>query len=1116
MRHALEDGMPFSRWVPDLAFGYGYPFFNYRAAVSYYLGLGLYLTGLTLPQALNAVYGISIITAALGAFLLGRDIFGPAAGVVTAVAYVYAPYVFIDALVRGNMPESLALALLPYILWSFRRLLLTGKARYVLLGAATLALLWLTNNISSLLFTPFLALYVLVVWLARGRRDHLLKTAVALALGIGLTAFFWAPAVLEKEDVQLHMSRTTRNNDYHYNFVNLSEILTPPTSTDPALLNPPLRLPLGLGLASLALLGAALGVLRWRGGTGSTKTEMQHSMSKDASADAEERQRRERWVSAIFFALSGLVMVFMSTRASLLIWESLPLIPFVQFPWRFVGRAVLPFSLLAGAFVTAIFPGTYHAQSLTVAGRERSPTGNSQDSVPKTRHTQYGAGLAWLAALVAIALLILAVLPFTYPPTGYCPAKARPDMLDVFAYEHSTGLVGVDPEGSYFPVTVQRRPRGSPLEAQYAALRTDANSGNRPPVARFDRDSLPQGAVVHEGEYAPNRARLEIETPTAFRARYLAFVFPGWRVSVDGQQTDVIPSEPEGLITFDLPAGRHVVEIDWASTTVRDAASAVSLAALVGVIIVVFTAARANWIRRSQTPASVQADSSAGLSTPAPAETGTLTTPEHSQSLSWRAVALLGLLALLLLSFKLLVVDRGDTIFRRPGLSANGTLPDIDVPLDVPFADGVRFLGYQSSADSLPADGTLHAALYWSAYTRPNHDYRSTVALIDGDGQLWSPKTAFPRRGYADPPPSPAWGDGRYAVEGFDIEALPGAPPGDYDLLLTAFDRGTLAPLSVLNDAGQVAGPDLIIGTVELTRPSRFPDPTDMSVGTRLDASLGPLVLVGADLDRQEAAPGDPAMVTLFWHVPQSEQPAPSGDTLPDVSAHLALLDTTGAEAMAWDLPPVRADWPTSLWLPGDLWRGQHVLRLPGALQSGDYTWQLQLTDPQQPQSLLPDAKVELGALRINAPERQWQAPPLQLPLDADLGGQVTLLGANLEPVTASSGTLEPSDTLTVTLVWQGQAEMDTSYRVFLHLLGPDGSLLVQSDGEPADWTRPTTGWAPGEVVLDQRVLTVPDDAPPAQYTLIAGLYQASTGDRLALPDGSTAILVTPFIIQEP
>ena len=35
IRHALEDGLPVSRWMPDLAFGYGNPFLNYRAALSY-------------------------------------------------------------------------------------------------------------------------------------------------------------------------------------------------------------------------------------------------------------------------------------------------------------------------------------------------------------------------------------------------------------------------------------------------------------------------------------------------------------------------------------------------------------------------------------------------------------------------------------------------------------------------------------------------------------------------------------------------------------------------------------------------------------------------------------------------------------------------------------------------------------------------------------------------------------------------------------------------------------------------------------------------------------------------------------------------------------------------
>jgi hypothetical protein len=93
---------------------------------------------------------------------------------------------------------------------------------------------------------------------------------------------------------------------------------------------------------------------------------------------------------------------------------------------------------------------------------------------------------------------------------------------------------------------------------------------------------------------------------------------------------------------------------------------------------------------------------------------------------------------------------------------------------------------------------------------------------------------------------------------------------------------------------------------------------------------------------------------------------------------------------------------------------------------------------------------------------------------------------------------------------------METSYRIFLHLLQPDGSLLVQADGEPADWTRPTTGWAVGEVVLETRTLEIPADALPGEYRLVAGLYDPDTGQRLPLPDGPTAVLIAPLTLRAP
>jgi hypothetical protein len=87
---------------------------------------------------------------------------------------------------------------------------------------------------------------------------------------------------------------------------------------------------------------------------------------------------------------------------------------------------------------------------------------------------------------------------------------------------------------------------------------------------------------------------------------------------------------------------------------------------------------------------------------------------------------------------------------------------------------------------------------------------------------------------------------------------------------------------------------------------------------------------------------------------------------------------------------------------------------------------------------------------------------------------------------------------------------MPTSYRVFVHLVDEDGQILSQSDAEPADWTRPTTGWAIGEYVVDQHHLTRPAGEPLERLWLRVGLYDAQTNERLGT--GSTDSLLLPLI----
>jgi uncharacterized membrane protein len=225
------------------------------------LTLALHLAGLPLPLALNLIYVFSILGCAVGAYLLGRDLFGPEAGLVAAVAYACAPYQLLDALVRGNAPESAALALFPFILWAFRRLALGGGRRWLLASTGLLAALYLSHNISALLFTPFLVVYLgLVGWAWRVNVAKVRWVALALGLALAVTAFLWLPALAEKGYVQLEMSRHTRNNDFHYNFLSLAEVLAPPAALDTSLMNPPMTVHLGLAQVVLAAAGLVIGL----------------------------------------------------------------------------------------------------------------------------------------------------------------------------------------------------------------------------------------------------------------------------------------------------------------------------------------------------------------------------------------------------------------------------------------------------------------------------------------------------------------------------------------------------------------------------------------------------------------------------------------------------------------------------------------------------------------------------------------------------------------------------------------------------------------------------------------------------------------------------------------
>jgi len=110
-------------------------------------------------------------------------------------------------------------------------------------------------------------------------------------------------------------------------------------------------------------------------------------------------------------------------------------------------------------------------------------------------------------------------------------------------------------------------------------------------------------------------------------------------------------------------------------------------------------------------------------------------------------------------------------------------------------------------------------------------------------------------------------------------------------------------------------------------------------------------------------------------------------------------------------------------------------------------------------------------------------AGPAEYPLDIVLGEQMRFLGYDLE------GSATPGTTLSLTLYWQALAPPKQNYTIFVHLIGPDKTLIAQQDAPPMSGSYPTSRWVVGDILSHQVTLVIPAEALPGKYGLFTGMY---------------------------
>lgn len=327
-----HNGIWYPRWQEWANHGFGEPRFIFYPPLSWMLGAAL---GSFLPwNSVPAVFIVLVQTlAGAGAFALVRRFASSRAAVFAAACYAANPYALLVIYMRSDFAEQLASAILPVAALFALKLARADavsprdRLRDAALFAIAFAALWLSNAPAGVLASYSFAL--LFAWLAWEQRSSspLFWGGFAAALGLGLSAFYIAPAAYEQRWVnigQVLSSGLLPSENFLYT-----------TLADPEhnLFNW-IASTVSILLILIALL-AAFFVFRRRAGL---------SSSRNLPPGLRLFERTTENAMLLLTAVS----IFMMLRLSASLWPILPKLRFVQFPWRWALVLAIPCGFFLG------------------------------------------------------------------------------------------------------------------------------------------------------------------------------------------------------------------------------------------------------------------------------------------------------------------------------------------------------------------------------------------------------------------------------------------------------------------------------------------------------------------------------------------------------------------------------------------------------------------------------------------------------------------------------------------------------------------------------------------------------------------------------------------------
>ena len=933
-----REGVFYPRWMPDLVLGYGYPLLAFYGPATYYLASLFVFLGADPSSALALTFATLLALAGAGAYLLASDLLEGMEGwrrragaMVSAVAYLYAPYLLLNVYARGAVAEVGAQALLPWILWSLRRIFYASNPTLAALGFALSAgLLALTHNISLLFMPPMIALYALAVMMQARTLPWPLSSrlGVAAAAGVaalGISAFFWAPLLLERGDLAptafAIAARYVGENTWTWsNFLD---------SSIPFEYSTAIPFQLGIVQLTLALVGFA----------------------------AHPRRTPEWWA----LAAAALTASLMISAWALPLWLNSEILLIAQFPWRLLAVISLPLAIFPAGVVARIRPKS--------------------------------AALAGAAALIGALLLSQRPTASAFAPLLEQPTViGRPAVAQ---FEFQTNAYGTSSSSEFLPrwagldlfgnaAQINEREKqpevhlemGAPIEMQLvvtttasidlkitnfyfpgwsAAIDGQAVELHPDPERGMQTLALPPG--THRVLIRNAGAPLHWVAAWVSLATLAALAVGVWRKGAGRRWLAAAPALclAVGLYATLQPGPAPKA---WLSTHVAVGEGALEL---LGVRYQVeeqrFLHLFPYWLIRSPVDGRIHwrlvdaegrvATSMSGdafFNTVRLASAPALTIFDDAYQLTLPPGLAAGDYTL-----EVAVAAPGETpVFVVAGALHLPGVPRAESPtmqpLQLRFGSSLVLDGWSVRVDGRAAPEeaaqmlvlrpgqTLDYIFYWRADAGVDENYHGFVHLLDHTRRaaLQYDKTAG-----SLPAPSRLWNAFYPQPDGYRFVIGAETPGGLYHPIVGLYRFGDGQRLPITDAAGQLLGTELALPPVKVVaQPKAAPA---QKVNVRL-GDWGELQGFTVTPDAAIVAPGDVLTLTLFY---RANGPAPL-----DYTRFIHVHNTALGMAAQQDAPPLNGGNPTSAWVAGEQIVETVALAIPLDVQEGEYTVWFGMYDP--------------------------------------------------------------------------------------------------------------------------------------------------------------------------